>query len=445
MTRAAWPRSLFGRLVLLLGLGLALAHGLTFALVLTERGMTMQRAMVSYFASDVASAVALFDRLPAADRNAWLDRLARPNHHYALAPLQPASPSPSDIARRLAGAVAGALPAGRTARIVDPRQAGIALRLQVPLADGTALAVDVVELPVRVSRWVLAALVLQLAVLLGLCAWAVRAATRPLNVLADAADALGADRPTRRLAETGPVEVMRASAAFNRMQERIQAHLRERLQILAAVAHDLQTPITRMRLRAELLDDAALRDKLQADLAEMQALVEEGVAYARVPQAAREPLQRVDLRALVECLAEDYADAGQPVRVARAIDMTRSTRPQALRRLLCNLIDNALKFAGSAELVLEPAGDHHWCVKVLDRGPGIPAASLSSVVQPFVRLEDSRSRQSGGTGLGLAIAAELAKALDGELVLGARDDKLPGLQAEVRVQVLTLQPVADAA
>jgi signal transduction histidine kinase len=182
-----------------------------------------------------------------------------------------------------------------------------------------------------------------------------------------------------------------------------------------------------------------LHDKLPSDLTDMQGLVEEGIAYARVPQAARQPVQRVNLPALVDSLAGDYADAGQPVAVSPAMGLVVPTRPLALRRLLCNLIDNALKFAGQAELVLEqhhdPGGQGHWIVKVLDRGPGIPAADRSIVLQPFVRLEDARNRGTGETGLGLAIAAELAGVLGGTLELGARDDAGPGLSAALRVPV----------
>ena len=165
----------------------------------------------------------------------------------------------------------------------------------------------------------------------------------------------------------------------------------------------------------------------------MQSLVEEGIAYARSPQAVREPLQRVDLRALVESLAMDYADAGMPVRVLHAADGICDTRPQALRRLLCNLVDNALKFAGSAELAVEAGTQGPWCVRVLDRGPGIPQADLATVLQPYVRLEDSRNRGTGGTGLGLAIANELAQALGGRLVLAPRDDGGEGLEARVEL------------
>lgn len=438
-----WPGSLFGRILLVLTLGLALAHALTFALALTERSMTMRRAMVAYMASDVASSVAMLERLPASERAVWVDRLARRNYRFALTPPLALPERPSTLARMIAGAVAASLPHGRGVQVVDPGLPGTELRMQLQLADGTPLAVDVDEPRLQVSPWVLAALALQLALLAGLCAWAVRAATWPLDVLADAADALGAERPAVLLAEDGPREVVRAAAAFNRMQLRIQAHLHERMQILAAVSHDLQTPITRLRLRADLLDDTALRDKLHADLAEMQSLVEEGIAYARSPQAAREPLQRVDLRALLQSIVFDYADAGLPVVLLHADGGTCATRPQALRRLVCNLVDNALKFAGAAELSLQAAAGGHWQLHVLDRGPGIPEADLQAVLQPYVRLEDSRNRSTGGTGLGLAIASELAKALGGRLVLGPRSDG-PGLQACVGLPGEPAPPSAQA-
>ena len=433
MTLRWWPRSLFGRILLVMALGLALAHALTFVLAFTERSMTMRRAMVSYFASDVASSVAMLERLPATERAQWVDRLARRNYRFALAEPLNAPADTSQLARLVASAAAATLPADRAVQVIDPHVPGIELRLQLRLADGTPLAVDMDEPRLQISPWVLGALALQLALLVGLCAWAVRAATRPLSMLADAADALGADRPTVPLAEDGPREVVRAAVAFNHMQQRIQTHLQERMQILAAVSHDLQTPITRLRLRADLLDDTTLRDKLHTDLAEMQSLVEEGIAYARSSQAVREPPQRVDLRALVESIARDYADAGLPVQVLQAVDVTCDTRPQALRRLLCNLVDNALKFAGAAELTLEAERPGQWLVRVLDRGPGIPQADLATVLQPYVRLEDSRNRGTGGTGLGLAIASELAKALGGRLVLGPRMDGAQGLEARVEL------------
>jgi signal transduction histidine kinase len=258
---------------------------------------------------------------------------------------------------------------------------------------------------------------------------AVRQATRPLQRLARAADTLDPAQPAAPLPLEGPAEVTRATAAFNLLQERVRAHLDERMRILAAVSHDLQTPITRLRLRADLLDDAVLRDKLHADLAEMQHLVEEGLSYARSAQAVREPARAVDIAALLDSLALDYADAGQPVRLARCEAGPCTTRPAALRRLLGNLVDNALKFAGAAEITCERSQDGGFAVRVLDRGPGIPSGELEAVMQPFYRIETSRSRATGGTGLGLAIAQQLAQALEGSLTLAPREGG--GLEARL--------------
>jgi signal transduction histidine kinase len=428
--KVPWPSSLFGRILLVLAFGLSLAHALTFALVFTERGLTMRGAMVSYLASDVASSVAILERLAPEERPAWVDRLGRRNYRFVLAAPVDAPDATSALASEVKAAVGSALPPGRTAGVVDPRVPGIDFRLQLRLSDGTPIAVDIDEPRLRVSPWVIGAIAIQLALLAALCAWSVRAATRPLGALADAADAMGTERAPPAIAEDGPREVKRAAAAFNRMQRRIQDHLRERMQILAAVSHDLQTPITRLRLRADLMEDSALRDKLHADLAEMQSLVEEGLAYARSQRASAEPVRRVDLRALVESIAADYADAGMAVRVVDAADVVCDLRPQAVRRVVCNLVDNALKFAGAAEISLASDGPGKWVVRVLDRGPGIPEASLEAVLQPYVRLEDSRNRVTGGAGLGLAIANELAKALGAHLVLMQRDDG-PGLEARV--------------
>lgn len=427
----AWPRTLFGRMLLVLFLGLALAHVLTFALVLTERGMAMRQMMVAYLASDVASSVAVLERLPASERAQWLPTLSRRNYRLVLNGQGSTLAHPSGLANAAATAVAAALTPPRAVQVLASGLPEARQRLQLQLVDGTPLAVELDEPGLNISPWAWAALALQLVLLAVLCAWAVRAATRPLQALADAADALEPATAGPRLAEAGPREVVRAATAFNRMRDRIQAHLQERMQILAAVSHDLQTPITRLRLRADLLDDTVLRDKLHADLAEMQGLVEEGIAYARSAHAAREPLRRVDLHALLDSIALDYADAGQPVQLLPAPAANCNTRPQALRRLVCNLVDNALKFAGSADIALSADAHGGWLVQVLDRGPGIPDAALSEVLQPFVRLDNSRNRDTGGTGLGLAIATELAQALGGQLTLAARDGG--GLDARVRL------------
>jgi signal transduction histidine kinase len=278
-----------------------------------------------------------------------------------------------------------------------------------------------------VSPWVAIALTLQLAVL-GLFTWiAVRIATEPLSRLQRAADALGPDLNGTPLPQDGPNEVARAAGAFNAMQRRIADHLAERARILAAISHDLQTPITRMRLRADLLDDEALRRKLHGDLHEMQVLVEQGIDFARGRDTAEPPCP-TDLHALLDSLICDYTDAGASVRLSGGAGAPVTTRPRALRRIVTNLIDNALKFGREVEVtLLQESGA--VAVAVLDRGPGIPDDKLQSVLQPFVRLEESRSRDTGGSGLGLAIAQQLAATLQASLILSNRSGG--GLEAQL--------------
>ncbi len=184
-----------------------------------------------------------------------------------------------------------------------------------------------------------------------------------------------------------------------------------------------------MRLRADLLDSPSLRDKLHSDLNAMQALVQEGIAYARSAQGVTENTCRVDLHALLDSLVCDYLDAGEHLQFVGRIEQPIVTRPNALRRIVANLVDNALKFGECAEILVEVDPPHRVSIAVRDRGPGIPPSELSAVLQPFYRVERSRNRHTGGTGLGLAIAQQLAFALGGSLTLSNRDGG--GLEARL--------------
>ncbi len=415
-----WPRSLFGRLTLIFLVGLVAAHALSFWLVFMERSMAARTMMVAYLAQDTASSVAILERVPATERASWLPRLERRNYRFVLDVPMPSGASESPAARQLGGAVARAL--GPPYQVISSNTGlpGAAMRFHFRLIDGTPLALELREPAMQVSPWVLGVLATQLALLLVLTWYAVRLATRPLQRLADAADALGPGTPVPPLSEDGPREVVQAARALNALQQRVTAYLAERMQILAAVSHDLQTPITRMRLRADLLDDSALRGKLQADLNAMQAMVHEGLAYARSAHSANEPAVRVDLHALLDSLRCDYTDSGHPVSLVATPGLILHTRPQALRRLMGNLVDNALKFAGEAEITVtgDSASGLRICVR--DRGPGIPADQWEAVLKPFYRLENSRNRDTGGSGLGLAISQQLATALDVRLALANR-------------------------
>ncbi|OAI92780.1 ATP-binding protein [Pseudomonas putida] len=422
-----WPRSLASRLSLIFLASLVLAHGLSFGLQTFERYSSARTLMLSNFEQDIDTSVAILERLPAAERPAWLQRLQRPNYSYRLdqgeagEEMTDAPASVQSIKATLGPHYALSF---RDIPDVRPHY-----QAHLRLADGQPLTIDVRPSIMPLSPWLPALLLGQLALLL-ICTWlAVRTAVRPLTQLASAVDSLDLNRQNPRLAEQGPSEVVQAAVAFNAMQERIAAYVKERVQLLAAISHDLQTPITRMKLRVEFMDDSTDKDKLNSDLEEMRHLVKEGVAYARSSEPCTEVASRIRLRAFLESLVFDYRDTGRPVELLEMADLLVVSRPQALRRLLANLLDNALKFAGEARVrVLEDTGAG-LSIQVLDSGPGIPDALLGEVTKPFYRLESSRSRDTGGTGLGLAIAAQLAQSLGGALRLSNRQEG--GLCAEV--------------
>jgi signal transduction histidine kinase len=265
-------------------------------------------------------------------------------------------------------------------------------------------------------------LLLTLAVLLAsviaLALLAVRWLTRPLAVLATAADELGRNMHQPPLAEDGPIEVRRAAAAFNTMQARLQVYLREREQMLAAVSHDLRTPITRLRLRAELIGDDALRAKFAHDLAEMETMTSAALDFLR--GAGRdEAVQPVDMLALLESLQADMEEVGHEVSVQGGTCAPYPARPLALKRCLTNLIDNAIKYGERAAVRVEDDAAQLRII-VSDNGPGIPEAEIELVFEPFYRVEGSRNRATGGVGLGLSVARDIAHAHGGDLTLRNR-------------------------
>lgn len=306
-------------------------------------------------------------------------------------------------------------------------------QVHVRLADGDPVTIEFrPRRGLPLSPWLPYVLAGQF-VLVALSCWAaVRLATAPLRDLADAADALGPDLRPSALRETGPSEVARAARAMNAMQRRIAGYVDERMRILAAIAHDLQTPITRMRLRVDMMDDPVQQQRLGADLLELQGLVREGLDYARAMHGQAETACPTDIASLLDSIAFDYRDGGASVQVEGARGAVLSTRPKALRRIVCNLVDNALRYAGTADIVLDCAQPQRPAIRVLDRGPGIPDAALDAVFEPFFRLEGSRNRDTGGSGLGLAIARRLAASLPGELTLHNRAEG--GLEARLVLQ-----------
>jgi signal transduction histidine kinase len=240
-------------------------------------------------------------------------------------------------------------------------------------------------------------------------------ATRPLKELAQAATGLGGDINRPPLAERGPAEVRDAAAAFNAMQSRIRRYVAERTEMLAAIAHDLQTPLTRLRLRLEKVNDTDLRDKLVDDLASMQSMIREGLDLATRINAGG-LMRRVDVDSLLSSVCTDAVDTGHDVTLVGQTRASIPAIPGALQRCLTNLIDNAVKYGGYARVTAGcEAGK--VVIRVADGGPGIPEAQIERVFDPFYRLETSRSRETGGSGLGLTIARNIAHKHGGSLTL----------------------------
>jgi signal transduction histidine kinase len=430
-----WPRTLASRLSLIFLIGLILAQALSFGAQYYERYESAKNTMLGNLETDVSTSIAILDRLPAEERASWLKQLDRRNYRYLLNEGSPGT-SMRDTPMAMTS-IKDAIGKDYPMNVTDIPGPQKHFQVHLKLADGSPVTIDVRPSMVPLSPWLPIVLLGQLALMI-LCTWlAVKIAIRPLTRLAQAVDNLDPNTHAVLLDEKGPTEVAHAAIAFNSMQARIAAYLKERMQLLAAISHDLQTPITRMKLRAEFMDDSSEKDKLWNDLGEMEHLVREGVAYARSVHGATEESRRTDLDSFLDSLVFDYQDMGKDVQLSGKSGAVIDTRPQALRRVLVNLTDNALKFAGAAELWVDTVNGN-LSVKVMDRGPGIAEEELAHVMEPFYRVENSRNRSTGGTGLGLAIAQQLALAIGGSLTLSQREGG--GLCAELK---LPLRPVSQ--
>ena len=307
------------------------------------------------------------------------------------------------------------------------------LQVAVKLSDGQWLsfATALPQGAPSVSWQFIISMALMGLIVLAVATWAVRRVTAPLGVLSAAADRLGRDVTAESLAEAGTIEMQRAARAFNRMQERLRRLIESRTQMLAALSHDLRTPLTLLRLRTEEVADADERDKMLATIGEMDEMIGTTLAFAR-DEVHAEPRRKVDIAALLASVVDDMADAGLPVTMTPAAPLIHDCQPGALKRALTNLLDNAVKYGKRAQAAIATVGNAIE-IAIDDDGPGIPEAELARVFQPFYRVEDSRSRDTGGTGLGLAIAQSIVQAHGGELTLANRTGG--GLRACIRLPV----------
>lgn len=251
--------------------------------------------------------------------------------------------------------------------------------------------------------------------------------TRPLRMLTRASNRLGVGERVPSLPESGPVDLRKTIRAFNRMNDRLQRFVSDRTRMLAALSHDLRTPITSMRLRVELMSAGQDRERLLATLDEMQQMSEATLAFMR-QVSDNEPTRQVEFNALLGSLCDDLAELGAPVCFQEGEETVMACRPVSMKRALRNLIENAVNYGGQAQIRFYRRADLALVIAIEDAGPGIPEELLKKVFEPFFRLEASRNRGTGGTGLGLAIARNIIRSHGGDIEL---TNRAQGLLVEV--------------
>ncbi|GGF35050.1 hypothetical protein GCM10011611_46590 [Aliidongia dinghuensis] len=299
----------------------------------------------------------------------------------------------------------------------------------IRLTDGSWVVFTVAQPSWGLSRWerrIIGILIVVLSITL-VTLVSTRLLARPIELFTTAAERFGRDPKAAPIAEMGPTELRRAARAFNGMQASVQRFIEDRTQMVAAISHDLRTPITRLRLRAEFVEDEEQRDRMLGDLDQMAEMIEATLAFAR-DDAANEPMTPIDLPSLLESMVDEAVDAGHEASYAGPSRRIIQGRPVALRRAFGNLVDNAIKYGEAVEIAFADTAE--GCrIAIADHGPGIAATDREKVFQPFVRLEASRNRDTGGTGLGLSIARSIIRGHGGEIALTNRPEG--GLQVLV--------------
>jgi signal transduction histidine kinase len=457
------PRSLFSRLVIVFLVGLIVAQGVSLTIVLHDRGEFLSRISGVQSVRRIADTVILFDTVNISERHRLVKLLNSPAMRISISPVAPSlnivRPVSNDSAQSvlLTSILRRALGRDREIRLVvleptgvprlnegvwqpgmmhsrNQNAAGVAnpqstaagryrtglaasILVQIRLDDGNWVSFDS-QLQPEAWTWpyraLLSALVLLMAVVM-LAIVGVRWVTRPLKQFSMAAIELGKNIDRPPLPEKGPLEVVQAARALNGMQAKLSRYLHDRTRILAAMSHDLKTPITRLRLRAELLDDEPIRSKFIRDLSELEDMVTDTLSFMRGLETT-EPLKRLDINALLESLQDDATEGGQTIEINGQTTSPFLCRPQSIKRCLSNLIENAIKYGGVARVHVMQLPDSLHIV-VSDDGPGVPAEELERLFDPFYRLEASRNRDHGGTGLGLTIARSIAEQHGGKLIL----------------------------
>ena len=449
------PRSLFGRLVLILIVGLILAQILGSLLLLRDRDRILQQRLGLNVIQRISGVVRLVEKISSVDREHLVQALESPGFRVEITgrpetPGKDARPAPhleAMLRQHLPGyehMLVSVVPMPNNGKFRGPvgpehRHPMMPWRrgppklsgfhAQVKLSDGNWIGFRRL-IPDRMLTWpvrMLGYLGILVVSIIILSLLAVRLVTRPLGVLARAADGLGRDIQSPPLEESGPSEVSRAARAFNTMQRRLRRYIEDRGQILAAISHDLKTPITRLRLRTEMLAEPELKETFNRDLNEMEQMVSATLDFMRGTESRGKPVP-IDIMALLEALVDDTRELGGYVTMETADLSPFTGRPLALKRCIGNLLENAIRYGKQARIRIQDTPSQMQII-ISDKGPGVPDEELEGLFRPFYRREASRSRETGGTGLGLGIARNIARAHGGEVLL--RPGSSVGLEAVV--------------
>ena len=429
------PRGLFGRSLIIIVAPIVLLQAI-IAYVFFERDLdTTTRRLARDVAADMAMLVALEDARQGPDRERLRALAARQlNYRIRFLPGQNLPPHKGPLTSNIEIALDDIL----EQRIGPDRdfsatRMGDDFEIKVDVHDGV-LAVLVPRDRVTVSKpdifilWMVGSAL----ILMGIAIVFLRNQVRPIERLARAADSFGKGRAVPDFKPYGAAEVRRAAQAFITLRERIERHITQRTEMLAGVSHDIKTPLTRLKLALAMLPEHADTDLMRADIAEMEHMLDEYLAFAR--GEGGEESQVTDLGELVRDCANAAAKAHQRggIRIETPAEVLVSVKRAGLRRVLANLIDNALKHGKDVAVTLAQ-DDRLVEIAVEDDGPGIPKDRHEEAFRPFHRLDQGRNLQSGGSGLGLAIARDIARAHGGDIILD--QSGMGGLKATVRLPV----------
>lgn len=478
VARRLWPASLLGRLTLVIVAGVLVTQvlaGAFWASQLRAKSEVEAGVAARYMAHSASGAVRFFRSLPPAYRTLIIQQLREMggtrffvNLNHAYVPVEPIAPHPlaQSVIATLGATLKNDLPHSPPFRLAFawPDRLAVAehdVRLHdlpdawvqhVLLLRPDPAPILVIQTEIEPGNWLYMATLmpnpyfltsndpftwgrlmlqaLSLAVVLFLCLLVVRSITRPLAALSDAASAFGQghDEEARPLPETGSREFVNTARAFSAMRERILRYIGDRERLFISISHDLRTPITRLKLRAELLDDEEMRNEFEEDLDELDMMVKGALQCVKDSDIHENPAE-VKLDALLGRMVRSARLAGHEVGW-RASGMTVRAKPLALKRALGNLLDNALFYGARAEIEVRGEGDD-VLVCVRDHGPGVPEDALVSLFDPYVRLAHGREQNAGGMGLGLGIARGVIESHGGRLELSNHPEG--GLSAVVRL------------